>query len=639
MEKIKFEDGKIDKDDNYLFCDIENEKENISNKEPTIKYKKYNPIFQELFLINFRTIGNISLKEVYKEIKNEYSIFLYEEPEDFIIIKKNIKLEDLIIKKGGINKNKDFNRDFNFVIKNMLVAVNPIFPMSMIFNMSTNKTTRHIKNIFYVLCKLGYLNIELNYVFKKSSTVAYPTEKFFNLIKKYIKNFDCLIIENDGVFIELKKRNLIPKLKNAIPKNKQILKKNLSKIQNRIFKDKLNYNILDIKINDNYMIEFLRDDKLNARFDLEKENIEIENYIIPTLDYIESKTNDIGWSDMNYLDFSEYRDYICYVDNEVFKALFNKSTTIYNPFKQYEILKRENKMMEDHTISISPIAISEMTNDRMAINKYLLEKNKTNNRYVKKIEKHINPKLYTPIESNKIKKVYSDSSLFKGGRRYSKYTTIPSIYRNSKYMRFDDKEIVEIDITSEFPNFLHKIQFGSFIKDRDIYTISNDDIKYIKNKFKIEDIKNETIRLIIKLIINIGINAMSKNETLLAIKYKISSYCDRSTINGLYNTRKNIDYKYKKILTSKPFLDFMFDCALKNEYWLNEYMYKDLGIDLMYIESLLSDQVIKKFLDKTNDLIISYHDSYIVKKDYKHILEKCLYESFDKLFNDNLKFK
>jgi len=214
------------------------------------------------------------------------------------------------------------------------------------------------------------------------------------------------------------------------------------------------------------------------------------------------------------------------------------------------------------------------------------------------IDLEVSDKVYEEIEKKKnrsdidfnrklLKRVFNNNSFEDGGRFYHGWwQEISKEYR--KNITIDGKRTVEVDYSSIHFRILYAEQ-GIDIGDDDPYIIEG----------------YEANRSIVKLALNIILNAETKNKAIYAIFNHDDIDIDKKTAKDIY---RKLEEEHPKI---------------------KQYFGSGRGIKLQYKDSQIAEQVMLN-LARDNIVCLPVHDSFIVR--LSHQID--LHEEMDKAFKD-----
>ena len=218
-----------------------------------------------------------------------------------------------------------------------------------------------------------------------------------------------------------------------------------------------------------------------------------------------------------------------------------------------------------------------------------IDLNVSDKAYEKIAEETEKKKNRSDIDFNRkrLKRIFNNSSFEDGGRFYHGWwQEIPKRFR--KFITIDGKRTVEVDYSSIHFRILYAEQ-GIDIGDDDPYIIEG----------------YEANRRIVKLALNIILNAETKNKAIYAIFNHDDIDIDKKTAKDIY---KKLEEEHPKI---------------------NQYFGSGRGIKLQYKDSQIAEQVMLN-LARDNIVCLPVHDSFIVR--LSHQID--LHEEMDKAFKD-----
>lgn len=187
----------------------------------------------------------------------------------------------------------------------------------------------------------------------------------------------------------------------------------------------------------------------------------------------------------------------------------------------------------------------------------------------------------------KLKRVFNNNSFEDGGRFYHGWwQEIPKRFR--KHITIDGKRTVEVDYSSIHFRILYAEQ-GIDIEDKDPYIIEG----------------YESKRGVIKLALNIILNAGTKDKAINAIYKHDKINIDKETAKDIY---KRLEEEHPKI---------------------KQYFGSGRGVKLQYTDSKIAEQVMLN-LARDNIVCLPVHDSFIVRLSHQIDLN----EEMDKAFKE-----
>lgn len=205
------------------------------------------------------------------------------------------------------------------------------------------------------------------------------------------------------------------------------------------------------------------------------------------------------------------------------------------------------------------------------------------------IAKETEKKNRSDIDFNrkKLKRVFNNNSFKDGGRFYHGWwQEIPKRYR--KYITIDGKRTVEVDYSSIHFRILYAEQ-GVDIGDDDPYVVEG----------------YEGRRDQVKIVLNIILNAETKDKAIAAIHKNKSLNIDKDSAIELY---KKLEDRHPKI---------------------KQYFGSGRGVKLQYVDARIAEQVMLN-LAKSHIVCLPVHDSFIVRLSHQIDLK----EEMDKAFEE-----
>ena len=212
-----------------------------------------------------------------------------------------------------------------------------------------------------------------------------------------------------------------------------------------------------------------------------------------------------------------------------------------------------------------------------------------------------------------VQRIFSRNSWKLNGRFYGGWwQQVGKSYR--KDIMIDGSPTVEIDYKGMHVAILASEQ-GVLMNDSyDWYTL---------DQIVVRDLDRASQRKALKLLVLTAINASSKEKAFKAYQSKRTSSKDKRT--GLYEFPR----------LNKAQLDLLLSCFIEKHPFLEEGICSDRGIELMFMDSQITDIIITKFVEQ-NEPVLTIHDSYIVRADKAHLLEETMAEATAVVFNNRL---
>jgi hypothetical protein len=221
---------------------------------------------------------------------------------------------------------------------------------------------------------------------------------------------------------------------------------------------------------------------------------------------------------------------------------------------------------------------------------------------IKKRMKKKDPKKGTLDFSKKfVRRIFNNCSFEQGGRFYGGFwQNIPKGYR--KYIRLNEKEVVELDYSGLHINMLYALKKIP-VPVGDVYHLdgySNDDI----------------FRDFVKRMLLVMVNAS-----------------DRSDVRGVLHedvySNKDLEMPDEIGSTEAAVIDPLMNAFANKHEGIKDYFCTGKGIDLQYLDSQIAEGVLLHF-SKMGYAILPMHDSFIIHQN----LENELRESMEKAFFD-----
>ena len=219
-----------------------------------------------------------------------------------------------------------------------------------------------------------------------------------------------------------------------------------------------------------------------------------------------------------------------------------------------------------------------------------------------------------PITQQKkfIRRIFSRGSWKSNGRFYGGFwQQVGSDYR--KNIRINGSPTVELDYSSLHPNIL-LVEQGSQ-PSKDVYTLSNTPI--------LQRFDLRTQRKIIKMAVMMLLNADSINKAYNALM-------------NTYKTPKGKPIDPRSTITYPEF-ELYVQALITKHPSLRNLIGKDQGIRLMYVDSQIIEEIIKKFTER-NIPILCVHDSIIVEEQHVDLARQEMRSATKKIIGIELNF-
>lgn len=227
----------------------------------------------------------------------------------------------------------------------------------------------------------------------------------------------------------------------------------------------------------------------------------------------------------------------------------------------------------------------------------------------------------TPLPPPIYKRVFTDSLDF-GGRYYSidgRYQCVSQNIR--KHLFIDNEQVVELDYGSLHPAICYAVSgeemeegFKPYECDTSFLNINEKAIENHKIKFGIE--KYEPVRSICKQALLCSINAKNIEAAFMAVAHELATDLKRPEI------------KKKYVGIERPFPAKQLCQALcDHNYKIAHFFFSDSGVVLQNLDSKMADLIIQDFI-ADDEVLLPYHDSFIVKKSLEEKLETSMNKAY-----------
>lgn len=219
-------------------------------------------------------------------------------------------------------------------------------------------------------------------------------------------------------------------------------------------------------------------------------------------------------------------------------------------------------------------------------------------------KKDPDPEKRGPIDftNKRLRRVFNNGRWDQGGRFFGGWwQNIPREYR--KYIRLDDKHVVECDYSGLHINMLYAMEKLPMPKG-DVYHLpghSND----------------QTFRKFVKQLLLIMVNAESRKKA-------------RKAIHSAVHLEKSLELPPEIPSTKKADLDPVMDAFEKKHEKIRHYFCTGKGIDLQNLDSKMAEKVMLRFVRFVGMTyaILPLHDSFVIH----HGLEETLKETMENAF-------
>jgi hypothetical protein len=202
----------------------------------------------------------------------------------------------------------------------------------------------------------------------------------------------------------------------------------------------------------------------------------------------------------------------------------------------------------------------------------------------------------------RLRRKFNNCSFKQGGRFYDGWWhNLPREYR--KYIRLNDKDIVELDYSGLHINMLYAIEKLP-MPEGDVYKLdgySNDD----------------TFREFVKKLLQAMINAPDRDKA-------------RKGLHEDVHRKKELELPLEVGSTKGKDIFPLMDAFAQKHEKISNYFCTGKGIDLQYFDSQMAEKVMLHFAKMSHYPILPVHDSFIIH----HGLEKELKEAMEEAFFD-----
>lgn len=220
-----------------------------------------------------------------------------------------------------------------------------------------------------------------------------------------------------------------------------------------------------------------------------------------------------------------------------------------------------------------------------------------------------------------------------GGRLYVNGGGVQLVaekYR-SKYLTFGDEEVVELDYSSIHPSLLYekknltcgfdvKEALGEGFKPYNAYVqdfIKVDQIVVEKHKLKYGIEEYDPIRALCKVVLLISLNSKTLESAAHAISFEICS--DR---------KQPLEHQSFVGITKTVDTIRICKALMEHNSLIAEHFFNDDGIKLQNVDSHIAWAVVNTLL-QNDEIILCYHDSFIVRKSAEKILEVAMQDAWE----------
>lgn len=221
--------------------------------------------------------------------------------------------------------------------------------------------------------------------------------------------------------------------------------------------------------------------------------------------------------------------------------------------------------------------------------------------YIDKLVKHkithINKK-FIKLDTIDIHRVFQND--FKhGGRIYGGFWQSKVRSEERKNILIDNQKTIELDYTNQNIKILYALEGTDYFGDA--YTIPNYDRKLVKKAMIC------------------AINCRSKESAIRAIQKEI-----------------NMDgYLHKYWLKNRPNIGLLLDQLEFEHQEIEKYFYTCVGMSCQRIDSEICIKIINEFV-KQGKVVLTIHDSFVVKEEDKEFLKNTMLNKFNEVLNTRM---
>jgi hypothetical protein len=226
------------------------------------------------------------------------------------------------------------------------------------------------------------------------------------------------------------------------------------------------------------------------------------------------------------------------------------------------------------------------------------------------------------------KRIFIDN-LTTGGRWYNSVGSIQTMDKTLRpFLQIDGEDLVELDFSAIHPNMLYEQLNAVLPKGFDPYGVDLWD-KYVDHEaveqFKIKHgkVKYDPSRNLVKMAVMIGLNC----KDLKQAKRALSQHFGRDTSKwGQPSEHKSKYFGMYEI----DFEDVLL-CVQEHNSLIADKFFKDLGVELQYLDSEILDNVICDTL-AIDEVLLPWHDGLMVKKAIAEQVKGFMYKAWLKQF-------
>ncbi|MGL5013058.1 MAG: hypothetical protein ACRC6V_02050 [Bacteroidales bacterium] len=226
------------------------------------------------------------------------------------------------------------------------------------------------------------------------------------------------------------------------------------------------------------------------------------------------------------------------------------------------------------------------------------------------------------------KRVFIDN-LTTGGRWYNSVGSIQTMDKTLRpFLQIDGEDLVELDFSAIHPNMLYEQLKAQLPKDFDPYGVDLWD-KYVdfeaveQLKIKHGKIKYDPSRNLVKMAVMIGLNCKDLKQAKKALSQNFgrdaSKWGQPDEHKAKYFGMYEVDFE--DVLVS----------VQEHNSLISDKFFKDLGVELQYLDSEILDNVICDTL-AIDEVLLPWHDGLMVKKQIAEQVKGFMYKAWLKQF-------
>jgi hypothetical protein len=214
----------------------------------------------------------------------------------------------------------------------------------------------------------------------------------------------------------------------------------------------------------------------------------------------------------------------------------------------------------------------------------------------------------------RLTRIFNNGSFEQGGRFYGGWwQNIPRECR--KYIRLNDKDVVELDFSGLHINMLYAIEKLP-MPEGDVYYLD-------------EYSNTQIFRDFVKKLLQAVINAPNREKA-------------RKSLHKAVHYDKDLQLPHEILSTKREDMYPLMDSFERKHDGIKHYFCTGKGIDLQFLDSQISEKVMLHFA-KEGYAILPLHDSFIIhhalENELKEAMEKAFYEIFNVKCSIDLKYR